>query len=179
MKVEFFRLLDNHTWDTFVVELPPLAEEQEKCGSQLDDSDTGEVATTWESVSDEAFDSWIYHFIHEDLITQAQHRTAILIDVFRKDVDDKFRHCGVCGQYHPADFEDDCRDDTKRFSAGQLDEQYGPGNWTDVDEWICDQCGEEFFTDDTGVNHHWGFGIDGIDHVADADHVPYSEEHQG
>ena len=78
MKVEFFRLLDDHTWDTFIEALPPVADEIAKGSDMLAGYDN------WESVPDDIFDEWVDQFIHEDLITQRQHRQARLIGVYSK-----------------------------------------------------------------------------------------------
>ena len=41
---------------------------------------------------------------------------------------------------------------------------------------VCTQCGKSFFIKDNGVSHHVSKDSpDGIDHEADADHVPYGE----
>jgi len=72
VKVEFFRLLDDHTWDTFIEALPPVTR-------QLG----GEFAS-WEEIPDDIFDEWVDQFIHEDLITQRQHQQARLIGVYSK-----------------------------------------------------------------------------------------------
>jgi hypothetical protein len=37
-----------------------------------------------------------------------------------------FYDCGICEHYHPNGFHGDCRDDSNRFTADQLDERYGP-----------------------------------------------------
>jgi hypothetical protein len=85
VKVEFFRLLDSHAWDTFVEELPPIAGEIAKGGTML------EGCADWESVPDDVFDEWVRQFIHEDLITQCQHRRALVIAVFRRPADNEDR----------------------------------------------------------------------------------------
>lgn len=38
---------------------------------------------------------------------------------------------------------------------------------------LCHVCAAPFFIDDTGVAYHCSDDADGIDHDADADHVPY------
>ena len=38
----------------------------------------------------------------------------------------------------------------------------------------CHVCGEPFSVTDAGIACHDGDGPDGIDHDADADHVPYA-----
>ena len=34
--------------------------------------------------------------------------------------DNLFFECGCCGQFHPIDFEGDCRDDNNRFTIDEL-----------------------------------------------------------
>jgi hypothetical protein len=44
-----------------------------------------------------------------------------------------FYNCGCCGQYHPINWDGDCRDDDNRFFADELDEKYGSnGEWSEV-----------------------------------------------
>ena len=81
MKVEFFRLLDDHTWDSFIEELPTIAEEIAKGSTMVVGYDD------WESVPDDVFDQWVGQFIHEQLLTQCQHRRARLIGVLSKSPD--------------------------------------------------------------------------------------------
>jgi hypothetical protein len=50
-----------------------------------------------------------------------------------------FYECGICDCLHPAKFEGDCRDDNNRFNADQLDQKYGPENWTAVPMSEADQ----------------------------------------
>ena len=83
MKIEFFRLLDNGVWDTFIEELPAITDEIANGATTLAGYDD------WESVPDEVFDEWINQVIHEDLLTQAQHRRARLIGVFRKPAEEE------------------------------------------------------------------------------------------
>lgn len=45
----------------------------------------------------------------------------------------QFYKCGICSCYHPATWDEDCRDDANRFYAGQLDEKYGEGGWVEVE----------------------------------------------
>lgn len=44
--------------------------------------------------------------------------------------------CGCCGHYHRPTFAGDCRDDSERFSAQQLDDKHGPQGegWEETDE---------------------------------------------
>lgn len=41
---------------------------------------------------------------------------------------------------------------------------------------VCTECGKPYFVTPEGTAHHVGDGPDGIDHEADARHVPYGEE---
>lgn len=43
------------------------------------------------------------------------------------------------------------------------------------DEMLCRECGEPVFLTDTGVSHHVGGGMDGIDYARDRDHVALPE----
>ena len=44
----------------------------------------------------------------------------------------KFYDCGICGSYHPANWDGDCRDDAHRFDGDTLDRTYGL-NWEEVE----------------------------------------------
>jgi hypothetical protein len=44
----------------------------------------------------------------------------------------QFYECGICGHYHPAAWDGDCRQDDARFAAGELDERYGVDGWDEV-----------------------------------------------
>lgn len=44
----------------------------------------------------------------------------------------KFYECGICGMYHPASWNGDCRDDANRFDLGDLETLYGD-DWQEVD----------------------------------------------
>jgi hypothetical protein len=48
----------------------------------------------------------------------------------------KFYACGCCGGYHNINLPDwvDCRDDSNRFTAEQLDDLYGVGLWEEVQD---------------------------------------------
>lgn len=39
--------------------------------------------------------------------------------------------CGICGHYHPADWNGDCREDQARFTGDELDRKHGNG-WVEV-----------------------------------------------
>ncbi len=43
-------------------------------------------------------------------------------------------------------------------------------------EMLCRECGEPVFLTDTGISHHAGSGMDGIDYDRDRDHVAIPEE---
>jgi hypothetical protein len=43
-------------------------------------------------------------------------------------------------------------------------------------ESVCAECGRPYFVTPEGMAHHVGDGPDGIDHEADAGHVPYGDE---
>ena len=51
----------------------------------------------------------------------------------------------------------------------------------DMRDKICDVCGQPYLVNENGVSHHIdNDSLTGIDHDADADHVPYGEEaHEG
>lgn len=40
--------------------------------------------------------------------------------------------------------------------------------------WECEICGMPFFISVDGTAHHWGGGMNNIDHNLDSKHVPYS-----
>jgi len=41
-----------------------------------------------------------------------------------------------------------------------------------ADNLTCRECGADMWISDDGTAHHWGNGVDDIDHDTDADHVP-------
>ena len=43
-----------------------------------------------------------------------------------------FYECGICNQYHPLNWDGDCRDDNNRLCADDLDEKYN-GGWEEVE----------------------------------------------
>ena len=51
-----------------------------------------------------------------------------------------FYWCGICGYFHPADWNGDCRDDAHRFTSEQLDilfpdkNEDGWPDWVEVDK---------------------------------------------
>lgn len=49
-----------------------------------------------------------------------------------------YYECGICGSYHPADWNGDCREDAARFAPDELDAAHGAGpaaglGWEEVD----------------------------------------------
>lgn len=46
----------------------------------------------------------------------------------------QFYDCGICGHYHPVNWDGDCRDDANRFNPDQLDARFGENGWEEVDE---------------------------------------------
>jgi len=71
MKVEFFRLLEDHTWDTFICDVP----DPEKFFP-------GEGFESWQEVSDGGFEHSMQMFVNEELVTQAQHRKTVAMGVY-------------------------------------------------------------------------------------------------
>jgi hypothetical protein len=51
-----------------------------------------------------------------------------------KEVKPKFYECGICGHYHPAEWNGDCREDSNRFTATDLEEKHGKADegWEEV-----------------------------------------------
>lgn len=45
----------------------------------------------------------------------------------------KFYECGQCGAYHRKDFNGDCREDSERIYADELDTRFGMFGWEEVD----------------------------------------------
>lgn len=46
-----------------------------------------------------------------------------------------FYDCGICGHWHPVDWNGDCRDDANRFTTSQLEDTYGnqDDGWIGID----------------------------------------------
>jgi hypothetical protein len=44
-----------------------------------------------------------------------------------------FYRCGCCESYHPAQFSGDCRDDSNRLDADELDSRYGAFGWMEIE----------------------------------------------
>jgi hypothetical protein len=65
------------------------------------------------------------------------------VEELERELKPAFYECDGCNQYHPLFFSSDCRDDTNRFAAGQLDELHGSGKWEEVDEETDDTEREE------------------------------------
>lgn len=59
--------------------------------------------------------------------------------------------------------------------AGQLRSRLADVSAT-PDDMLCRECGEPVFVTGTGVSHHVGSGMDGIDHDRDCDHVAIPDE---
>ena len=52
-------------------------------------------------------------------------------------MDYMFIECGCCGHYHSPGFTGDCREDGERFTATQIEMEFGPNVWDrvlDLDE---------------------------------------------
>ena len=45
----------------------------------------------------------------------------------------EFYECGICGCWHSALWNGDCREDDARFATDKLDEKYGPFGWEAVE----------------------------------------------
>lgn len=45
----------------------------------------------------------------------------------------EFYECGICGSYHPAAWDGDCREDEARFNWEELNDLHGISGWTEVD----------------------------------------------
>jgi hypothetical protein len=43
-----------------------------------------------------------------------------------------YYECGICGCYHPANWNRDCRDDENRFNVEELDAMHGAAGWREV-----------------------------------------------
>jgi len=44
-----------------------------------------------------------------------------------------YYECGICENWHPADWNGDCRDDAHRFDPDELDARHGPNGWQAID----------------------------------------------
>lgn len=44
----------------------------------------------------------------------------------------QFYECGICGAYHPATWDGDCREDRARLEPEDLNEQYGWDGWEEI-----------------------------------------------
>ena len=55
-------------------------------------------------------------------------------------------------------------------------EDFIVNHFEETDEGVCSECGRRYFVTPEGTTHHVGDGPDGIDHDADAGHVPYGTE---
>lgn len=45
----------------------------------------------------------------------------------------RFYDCGICGAYHSAEWNGDCREDAARLDPNDLDEKYGIDGWEEID----------------------------------------------
>lgn len=45
----------------------------------------------------------------------------------------RYYDCGICGAMHSADWHGDCRQDSARFTAEQLDAKHGAGGWQEIE----------------------------------------------
>lgn len=43
-----------------------------------------------------------------------------------------YYECGICGCYHSAQWNGDCRQDDARLNPQDLDERHGPAGWVEV-----------------------------------------------
>ena len=44
----------------------------------------------------------------------------------------KFYNCGICGCWHPAEWDGDCREDKNRFALDEIEAKYGE-EWEEVE----------------------------------------------
>ena len=68
---------------------------------------------------------------------------------------------------------------SKREVSMALDtvEDFIVNHFGEDEQAVCTECGRPYFVTPEGTAHHVGEGPDGIDHEADAGHVPYGGEH--
>lgn len=59
--------------------------------------------------------------------------------------------------------------------AGRLRTHLAEASATD-DDFTCRECGAAVFISDAGTTHHFGTGMDGIDHARDRDHTALPEK---
>lgn len=45
----------------------------------------------------------------------------------------QYIECGCCGHFHTPQFQGDCRNDSNRFTADQLDTKHGANGWDFLD----------------------------------------------
>jgi hypothetical protein len=43
-----------------------------------------------------------------------------------------YYECGICGCYHPREWDGDCRENENRFAPDELDARHGPLGWDAV-----------------------------------------------
>lgn len=55
-----------------------------------------------------------------------------------------YYECGICGCWHPWDWNGDCRDDKNRFTADEIDTKHGPFGWEarSMDDRVAADLGE-------------------------------------
>jgi hypothetical protein len=44
----------------------------------------------------------------------------------------QYYECGICGSWHSAQWNGDCREDGARFAPDELDAKFGPYSWIEV-----------------------------------------------
>lgn len=44
----------------------------------------------------------------------------------------RFYECGICGTWHNAEWDGDCREDSARFFPEDLDARYGIDGWEEI-----------------------------------------------
>lgn len=49
----------------------------------------------------------------------------IVVDRFAPLIKPKYYECGICGHYHPLEWDGDCRDDANRFTIMEVEEKHG------------------------------------------------------
>lgn len=74
-----------------------------------------------------------------------------------------FYDCGICGHWHPANWDGDCRDDANRYTSDDLDTRYGSDGWQEVEtpRWTADNL--QRFMPGGVTREHKAYSIDGRD----------------
>ena len=62
---------------------------------------------------------------------------AIVADAYREGFEaapqyPQFYECGICGHFHSAKWNGDCREDAARYTGDWLDKNYGTTGWSEV-----------------------------------------------